>query len=261
MRKLILPILILAIAIVVVIFVAKDDGDSQSPAPVAQESIPKPEIGTPTPIPPRIERIEPPVEPVVLPVLNESDEEILVAASETVGSPMVEALLVQSGIIRKIVVTIDNAPRDKIAMRVRAVNATPGRFQVAGEEGAYALSEDNFARYDNMVGWVAAVDAARLVDVYQRYYPLLQEAYQELGYPDREFNTRVIEVIDDFLAAPEIDGPIPLVRPHVLYKYAHPDLEGRSAGQRALVRMGNRNAGVVKAKLREIRKEIVARSD
>ncbi len=259
MRKLILPILILAVAVVVVMFVAKDDSDS--PSPIVQEPSPKPEIGTPTPIPPRIQRIEPPAEPVVLPALGESDAEILAAANETVGSPMVEALLVQSGIIRRIVVTIDNAPRDKIAMRVRAVNATPGRFQVAGEEGAYALSEDNFARYDDIVTWVDEVDAATLVDVYQRYYPLLQEAYQELGYPDREFNTRVIQVIDDFLAAPEIEGPIPLVRPHVLYKYAHPDLEGRSAGQRALVRMGNRNAGVVKAKLRQIRKEIVARSD
>ena len=59
-------------------------------------------------------------------------------------------------------------------------------------------------------------------------------------------------------AAPEIDAPIRLMRPKVLYEFADPDLETRSAGQKILIRMGARNAARVKAKLREIRRELIA---
>ena len=258
MRRLILPILILAVAVIVVLFIARDD--KEPPAPVAVEPELEPPVVVQEPPAPRIRRIDPPVVEEPLPPLNQSDTEIRTAASEVFGSAMIDAILVRSGVIRKIVVTIDNAPRDKIAMRVRAARAIPGRVGVSGGEGDYALSEDNFARYRNLAGWIESVDAGRVVDVYQRYYPLFQEAYEELGYPGQEFNARVVEVIDDFLAAPAPAGPIPLARPHVLYQYADPNLESRSAGQKALIRMGSSNAAVIKAKLRQLRAEIIERS-
>jgi len=259
MRRMILPILILVIAIAIVMFIARDQ--IEPPPPVALEPEPAPTPVAVEEVPaPRIQSIEPPEIEEPLPELGASDGEILAAASEVAGSQIVEAILVRSGVIRKIVVTIDNAPRDKIAMRVRAVRATPGRFAVSGEEGEYVLNDDNFARYNQLVGWINDVDVGQIVDIYQRYYPLFQEAYEELGYPGLEFNARVVEVIDDFLAAPSPAGPIPLTRPHVLYQYADPSLESRSAGQKALVRMGTSNASVIKAKLRELKAAIIERS-
>ncbi|MEJ2700374.1 MAG: DUF3014 domain-containing protein, partial [Desulfuromonadales bacterium] len=65
--------------------------------------------------------------------------------------------------------------------------------------------------------------------------------------------------IDHLLAAPEVQGPIRVVRPSVRYKFADPDLEALSAGQKILIRMGPDNAAKVKAKLREIRQELTAR--
>ncbi len=43
----------------------------------------------------------------------------------------------------------------------------------------------------------------------------------------------------------------------MLYEFADPDLETRSAGQKMLLRMGRENAARVKAKLGEIRRELV----
>ena len=60
------------------------------------------------------------------------------------------------------------------------------------------------------------------------------------------------------LATPQIEGPIALVRPKVLYEFADPDLETRSAGQKIVLRMGRENALRVKAKLAEIRRELAA---
>ena len=100
-----------------------------------------------------------------------------------------------------------------------------------------------------------AVEAKRLVAAYAHYYPLFQVAYQELGYPNRYFNDRLVEAIDDLLAAPDVAAPR-LVQPKVLYQFADADLEARSAGQKMMIRMGPGNAARVKAKLRAIRLEL-----
>ena len=102
------------------------------------------------------------------------------------------------------------------------------------------------------------MDSAALVAAYVRLYPLFQRAYEELGYPGRHFNDRLVECIDHLLAAPEAAPPVKLLQPKVLYEFADTDLETRSAGQKILVRMGAANAARVKAKLREIRSSLVA---
>ena len=97
----------------------------------------------------------------------------------------------------------------------------------------------------------------QLVAFYLYYYPLIQTAYEDLGYPSAYFNDRLIDVIDQLLRTPVTSGQIRLVRPRVLYKYADPDLEALSAGQKVLIRIGPHNASRVKKKLRELRRGLV----
>ena len=94
--------------------------------------------------------------------------------------------------------------------------------------------------------------------MYVRFYPLVQQAYAELGYPNRYFNDRLVEVIDHLLAAPEVEGPVELVRFGPYFEFADPELEELSAGRKLLVRMGPENAAVIKSKLRELRRELAA---
>jgi hypothetical protein len=89
--------------------------------------------------------------------------------------------------------------------------------------------------------------------VYRHYYPLFQQAYQDLGYPHGYFNDRLVAVIDHLLATPHPTGPLALVRPKVFWEFADPELEVRSAGQKLLLRLGSENAAVVTRKLRELR--------
>jgi len=44
----------------------------------------------------------------------------------------------------------------------------------------------------------------------------------------------------------------------VLYEFADPELDARSAGQKLLLRMGAANAARVKSRLRELRRQITA---
>ena len=84
-------------------------------------------------------------------------------------------------------------------------------------------------------------------------YPLFQQSYRDLGYPKGYFNDRLIAAMDDLLATPEPKAPLQLTQDKVLYQFADPDLERRSAGQKVMLRIGTENARAVKAKLREFR--------
>ncbi|MGB5248838.1 MAG: DUF3014 domain-containing protein [Gammaproteobacteria bacterium] len=231
---------------------------SVSPAPAeAAPELPAASASVPEPI----ETMPPPApaQPAVsLPALDDSDSEVHDAAVGIFGDDYVEQFLVPADIVRKLVVTTDNAPRDKIALRLRAVPPLPGKFVTEGDAELTVLSEQNFERYTPWVTVFANAPATELAEIYARYYPLFQQAYVDLGYPDQQFHHRMLQMIDDLLAAPEVDEPVYLVRPHVLYQFANPDLEALSAGQKALIRMGPVNAGLVKRKLREIRPLIVS---
>jgi hypothetical protein len=96
---------------------------------------------------------------------------------------------------------------------------------------------------------------------YRRFYPLIQEAYTQLGYPDAYFNDRVVAVIDHLLETPAPAEPIELVQPHVLYKFADPKLEALSSGQKLLLRMGGDHAARVKSVLTELRDRIAQTTD
>jgi hypothetical protein len=92
------------------------------------------------------------------------------------------------------------------------------------------------------------------VAAYVHFYPLLQQAYRDLGYPDGYFNDRLVAVLDNLLAAPQPAEPVALAQPKVLYEFADAALESLPAGQKILVRMGPANEARVKAKLAEIRR-------
>jgi hypothetical protein len=221
-----------------------------APAPAPQA---EPEARHPIPEPaPEAEKEKP------LPALGKSDPMAREALAGLVGRKAFAQHFVPDDLVRRIVATIDNLPRENAPRRMVPLHGAPGAFVVKGSGEEFVLDSRNFARYEPFVRVLESLDARDFVSAYVRAYPLFQRAYRELGYPKGNFNDRLVDAIDDLLAAPEVEAPIRLVRPKVLYQFADPDLEALSAGQKAMLRMGDRNAARVKAKLREIRRELVA---
>jgi hypothetical protein len=202
---------------------------------------------------------EPPPQEPPPPRLDESDAPLQSSLVDLLGSKeSVEEFVNPKDLARRIVVTIDNLSTEKVAERLRPVRPTPGQLAVGGSEEAPMLDPANYERYKPLVQLVSSMDTKRLIAAYTRYYPVFQEAYESLGHPPEYFNDRLIEVIDHLLAAPDLEGPVALARPNVLYEYADPNLESRSAGQKVLMRMGRDNAATIKGKLRELRSELLA---
>ena len=193
-----------------------------------------------------------------LPTLEDSDGFL----GERVGSLWLDERLptgwFADRLARRIVATVDALPRETLPLEIRALRPVAGALVIEGAEEEPVLGAGNAARYDTYLQLLDAMDTARAVALYRELYPLLQQAYEELGYPGRYFNDRAVAVIDHLLETPVPDGPLRLARPHVLYTYAEADLESRSAGQKILLRMGPERAERVKAKLREFRAEIAS---
>jgi Protein of unknown function (DUF3014) len=225
---------------------------SSVPAQPAAAANPAPAVAAP---PPGIENPlpgPPPAAQSPLPALNDSDPAIKDALGAALGGDAMQ-YLVPDSIIRHLVVTIDNLPRQKAPAAKRPSVSPGGPFLAQGDEIHATLDPKNYARYQPMVNAVGKLDMQKVADVYLRFYPLFQSAYQDLGYPNGYFNDRLVAVIDSLLAAPEPAGPIELTRPNVMYTFADPTLEALPAGQKLLIRMGPDNAAVIKSKLKELR--------
>jgi hypothetical protein len=231
---------------------------SELPAPAAPAPAPPvaPAIRFPieAPTPPAGVTAEP------LPPLERSDATIQPALARVLGQQTWATYFYPDLIIRHIVATVDNLPRKVAPTRVMPVKPAPGAFHAEAGNDGLVISAYNAARYEGYMTVLRQVSIPALVDVYVRYYPLFQRAYEELGYPNRYFNDRLFEAIDDLLAAPDPEGPVQLVQPKVLYQFADPDLESRSAGQKVMIRIGRDNEAKAKDALKALRKELLRRT-
>lgn len=190
---------------------------------------------------------------------------------ELLGSSAVTRFVLTEDFSRRFVVTVDNMMRPHAAPRLWPVHPTPGRFSVVGDGELRGIAPENAARYAPLINLVAQTDARRSAALYVRMYPQLQQAYEELGYPGRYFNDRVIEVIDHLLATPEPASGAPLMQlpeikggvstqPWLRYEFADPALQSLSSGQRIMLRVGAAHRQVLKTRLAELRK-LLARAD
>jgi hypothetical protein len=194
-----------------------------------------------------------------LPSLKESDGVVAAALAAVVGLDEFGRVFIPENLVRNIVATIDNLPREAVSQRVNPLHPVTGAPLTLGKGTSLTLAPANGSRYALQMRLVESVPTEKLVAFYRRHYPLFQQAYVELGYPNGYFNDRLVEVIDHLLATPEPAGPIHLTQPKVLYEFADPALEELSAGQKSMLRIGKENRDRVKAKLREVRAAIVAR--
>lgn len=221
--------------------------------PAAPQPAPAPAPAIQHPIPPAAEQQQAP-----LPPLDQSDPVVRDSLIGLLGKPAMAKLLVPHQVIRDFVVTVDNLPRKKVAAELRPLQPTAGDTAVDTQGASTSLSPQNYARYAALMDVVKSTDPKALAAVYFRLYPLFQQAYENLGYPGKYFNDRMVQAIDSVLATPDVQGPIELVRPKVFYQFADPKLEALPAGQKVLIRMGPQNASIIKAKLQQFRAAITA---
>ena len=244
----------------------------------AMREAPKPEVPTPVPeqapatdsgvdleqpeepeIAPAPEPAEPKEPPRELPALNDSDKEARSDILTLAPDGALAKWIVPDEVVRKWVAAVNTATKGDLMHKNRPFTNLEGSLAVKDletrDDGAkvYVLSQENYQRYDQPVRLFAMVDTDKAVNLYQFWYPRLKQAYGELGLKNKNFHAAVLAAIDQVLAAPEIEGPIKLVRPTVYYKFEDEKLEKMPGLHKLMIRIGPDNAARVKEKLRELK--------
>ena len=236
--------------------------------------LPPPEAATEAARPPApIPSSSPPAVRYPMPVTQASgstgEPDLRSALIQLLGRQAVLSMLQLEDFPRRVVATVDNLGRAHAPSSLWPVNPVGGRIGVDSRSGSPMLSPDNAQRYTPYVLLLERIDLRQAAELYGRLYPQLQRAYEELGFPQRHFNDRLVDVIDELLATPEfeqplalrlpeIKGPMQPPRPWVLYEFEDPKLQALTSGQRILLRMGPVHQRRVKARLIELRSLVTA---
>jgi hypothetical protein len=225
------------------------------PQPVVE--VPEPQYAPPpvTIIP--VEEEEEVAPAFILPLLDNSDQLIRDGVVSLTRHEGINGWLAPNELIRKFVAFIDSIANGQVAKDPVRILAPQGPFMVRGiSESVFELDEASYDRYNFFADVVGSLDSRRAAEFYQLVNPMLQEAYEELGYPDKKINDVVFQAIGRLLETPVINSPIRLVRPVVMYEFEDKKLESLSAAQKQLIRMGPRNSRALQVKLSEIALEL-----
>ena len=194
---------------------------------------------------------------VDLPRLNDSDSFLVEKISELPSGTSLLSYLVDEQLVRRAVVLVENISRGQYPQTALPYKPIVEEMQVSSDDGRlFTMEAASYTRFDAAVAAFVALDTEQAVGLYRLLSPLLQQAYAEIGFRDAEFEQALIKAIDAVLSAPEIEGPLQLVKPSVMYLYADTRLEELANMNKQLIRLGPENSARLKAKLREFKQAL-----
>jgi len=192
----------------------------------------------------------------VLPPLNDSDATLRQAAAGLTSHPGFARWLTADDLVRRFTATIDNLA-EGVNPKVHLPFLAPrGAFQVREREGRVVIDPASYRRYDTLGAVAETIDPGQAASLFRTFEPLINSAYQELGYPEGAFRDKLTLAIQEILAAPILEGDIEVEPLVMTYAYRDPALEALPPAQKQLLRTGPRNTRIVQEQLRRLAKEL-----
>lgn len=189
---------------------------------------------------------------IELPALYTSDSLVRQWVAALSSHPRLLGWLASEELVRRFVVTVDNISQG-VSPRTHLPMMTPAKgFQAARRGETVIADPQSFQRYRTVTDVFASLDVQGAADLYRRLEPLINEAYRDLGYPDRDFDETLSEAIDVLLRTPVPEGDIELVPKLSSYSYADPELEALSGAQKQFLRLGPENMRRIRGKLSQL---------
>jgi hypothetical protein len=191
-------------------------------------------------------------EPDPLPSLDDSDPLVRDSLTQVLGPSRAELLLPEDEIIRRQAVILGGLANGEILRKPFAWPTPEGEFRTARRQDRLVIATENYARYEALVVLVESIDPDTLVTWMQRFEPLIETAWGELGESSTSPRDALRSAVEIALATPEIAGDLDLVQPSVLYRFADPSLEALPDIQKLLLRMGPENRARIKRRGRDL---------
>jgi hypothetical protein len=224
---------VLAAAAALIYFLVLKKPQQPAPAvPTAPEAA-APAVEETAPAGPGLEPLAFPAVPLVA-----SDAAVREFAAALSADPVFAKWLLTKDLIRKFVVSVDNVANGLSPKPHLDFFALKGEFRVARTKQGTFIDPASTARYAAVVGIIQSLDAAAAARLYRAVEPLLQEAYNELGYPGVDFDDTLVRAMGELLETPVVEGPIRLEPKVLSFAMTDPVLEGLSAAQKQFLRLG-----------------------
>ena len=187
----------------------------------------------------------------LLPDLDNSDPIVRKIAPSVTGHSAFALWLVPDELIRKFTLVIDNMSRGDLTRKHLKHFVPKQPFKVRElADGVYMMDPASYRRFGLFVDTFDSLDPRITIALYLKLQPLFQEAYEELGYPDQDFDQVLLAATDIILGAPVITRPLKFDRRSVMFKFADKKLENLNAVHKQMIRMGPENTKKIQAKIR-----------
>lgn len=185
--------------------------------------------------------------------LPESDGRVRELVGRLSSEPEFAKWLQEKDLVRRFTAAVNNVAEGASPRMVLGFLAPSGGFEVTRERSRpTTIDPRSYARYDTVARVFGSLDAQMAGSVYRELRPLIDQAHRELAPPGQTFDGTFSRAIQHLLAVPIQEGPVEVQPRGALYAYASPELEGLSAAQKHLLRMGPQNMRTIQGKLREL---------
>lgn len=235
---------LLAFALGVYWFLGRGD---DAPPPETAVEAPPPAVSPPTPAP-----VASAPEPIEVPALDESDLFVRDLISALSAHPGLAAWLVSDGIVRRAVVVVDNIADGTDPTQHVTFMRPDTRFAASGDGTELRIDPRSYDRYNVHTQIINSLDTQGIADLYRRLEPLFDQAYVELGNPDRPFIGTVERAVVNLLNVPIVDDPPDIIEHAPFFHYTDTRLESLSPAQKQFLAIGPDNVRTVQAKLRQV---------
>lgn len=153
-------------------------------------------------------------------------------------------------LVRRLVTSIDNVAEGQSPRRhLEAFRPSQG-FSAEPRGNRWIMGSSSFVRYNSLVHSFDSMDRERNWKIYSTIRPWIEDAYRQLGYPQRDFDQTCITAIDHLLATPIPTDPVFVEKKITTWIYSDSRFENLSDAQKHLLRMGPGNQRRVQSALR-----------
>jgi hypothetical protein len=170
-------------------------------------------------------------------------------------------VLVEERLLERLVTTVNSLDGAPVPLRFRPLAHVPGLPRLDSDGDDWRLTETPDPRYRLYRAMFDRMDAVEMAELFDRYEPALDKAWQALGEnAGQTFRQRTIEILKHLAEfEPPASRPT-LHQPKVLYEYIDPSLEQLSWGRKILVRIGPEHAPPVQRKLAALAERLARQS-
>ena len=217
------------------------------PAPDIPQPAPQPNTG-----------LQPEEPPIVIEVsLANSDQSLREMLDPAGASKQVTEILQADDLIQRSAGLLDGFSQGLIPRKVLPLTPPREKFNPLTIDGELYVDPASYQRFNSYTKGITAVNADLLVTAFHRYRPLLEQAYEELGYSAEDMDNALIRSLDYVLATPEAAAPIALTRKEAIFQFSDQELEQLPPLQKQLLRMGPENSARIKQWVKKLRQGLL----